>query len=319
MKQTGRDGGESREWEELAAMRDSFLQGVKRSSTLLVGSQVQAFLKRYFSLSELLVVIFSIHVLLCLGPAKVQGFNASLDLLNNLIQTVVIQLGIEFVSGETRDGLGLINLLVLLMIAESVPVVKGWLGNDTSSLASRISFLFSDRVSAMLQEYGVPLAGVSLGFAFGGSGLFGQTMNLTGVNCLCAVTFGVIQGGELTLAWPVLLLFFVHEVSTHFNEVKTFLDYGLYKASDAVFSSLSVWGVSSYIMAIGFAFLTLILPQDPLWTGLCVLVLAQASSDWFLKEIEGISETDPVLAGLCIVTVVYFVNLGVALYSPIPG
>lgn len=297
-------------------MRDRFLQGVKRSSTLLVGSQIQIFLTRYFSLGELLVVVVSSHVLLCLGPSRVQGFNASLDLLGNILQTVVIQLGVDFVSGDSQDGLGLLNLLVLLMIAESLPVMKGWLGDDAASLSSKITYLFSDRVSTILQDSGVPLAGVSLGFAFGGHGIFGQTMNLTGVNCLCTVAFGAIRGGELSLAWPVLLLFFVREVSTHFDEVKSFLDYGLYKASDLVFESLRAGGVSSYVMVIAFAFLAFVLPGDPLWGGLCLLVLAQASSDWFLGVVKGISDTDPVLAGLCIVTVVHFVNMGLrALYG----
>ena len=48
-----------------------------------------------------------------------------------------------------------------------------------------------------------------------------------------------------------------------------------------------------------------------MWTGVCVLVLVQSSSDWFLGGIKGISETDPVLAGLSIVTVVHFFCLGV--------
>ncbi len=150
-----------------------------------------------------------------------------------------------------------------------------------------------------------------MGLAFGGKGVFGQTMTLTGVNCVCSAAFGAVSGGELSLAWPVLLLYFVCEVANHFDNAKPFVDYGLYKASDAVFNGVSARGVSSNIVAIAFTFLALVLPSDPVWTGVCVLVLVQASSGWFLNAIKFMSNTDPVLAGLCIVTVVHFVCLGV--------
>lgn len=299
------------EWEEMAVLRERFLQGISRSSTVLIGSQIRIYLAKYFSLGELLLVVVSVHTLLCVGPASVSGFNASWSMLRSLIQSVVIQLCVSFVGGDQRSDVALLNLLGLLMIAESLPAFRGWLGDDVSSLTTTISFSFSDEVSAILQKSGVPLVGAALGLAFNGRGVFGQTMALTGVNCVCAAVFGAISGGELSLAWPVLLLYFVHEVSDHFERAKAFVDYGLYRSSDAVFSGLGELGVAAHVMAIAFAFLALALPKDPVWTGVCVLVLVQSSSNWFLDGIKGISGTDPVLAGLCIVTVVHFVCLGV--------
>lgn len=303
--------GEQEWWDEMSVLRERFLQGISRSSTVLIGSQIRIYLARYFSLGELLVVVVSVHVLLCVGPTSVSGFNASWGMLRNLMQSVVIQLYVSFVSGDQQSDVALLNLLCLLMVAESLPAFKGWLGDDVVSLTTTISFTFSDEVSAILQKSGVPLVGAALGLAFGGQGVFGQTMGLTGVNCVCAAVFGALSGGELSLAWPVLLLYFVHEVSDHVEQAKAFFDYGLYRSSDAVFSGLGELGVAAHVMAIAFAFLALALPKDPVWTGVCVLVLVQSSSNWFLGGIKGISETDPVLAGLCIVTVVHFFCLGV--------
>jgi hypothetical protein len=78
-------------------------------------------------------------------------------------------------------------------------------------------------------------------------------------------------------------------------------------------------GVAAHVVAIGFTFLALALPGDPVWTGVCVLVLVQSSSSWFLGGIRGVSSTDPVLAGLCIVTGVHFVCLGVQTLGRRPG
>ena len=297
--------------QEFSVMRDNVLQGILRSSTILVGSQIQLYLSRYFSLDALLIVVVSLHVLLCVGPVSLQGFNASWDLVCNLMQTVVIQLCVAYVSGNHKNDVVLLNLMILLMVAESIPALKGWMGKDVSSLTSTVSFIFSDKVSIVLNSAGVPVVGASLGLALGGQGVFGQTMTLTGVNCICAAVFGAVRGCELSLAWPVLLLYFVHEVSDHFVQAKSFVDYGLYKASDAVFTGLSSQGIAPQVMAITFAFLGLALPGDSVWTGVCLLVLAQSSSDWFLNGIKGISNTDPVLAALCIVTVVHFIFLGV--------
>ena len=203
------------------------------------------------------------------------------------------------------------DLLGLLMVAESLPVFSGFAGDDIASLATTVSFTFSDEVSVILQRSGVPLVGAALGLAFGGVGMFGQTMVLTGVNCVSAAVFGALSGGELTFAWPMLLLYFVFEVSDRFDQVKPFVDYGLYKASGAVFAGMRDWNIPLHVIALTFTFLCLALPTDPVWTGVCALVLVQSSSTWFMDGITGVSNTDAVLAGLCIVTGVHFVCLGV--------
>jgi hypothetical protein len=294
----------------LAVMRDNFFQGILRSSTILVGSQIQLYLAKYFSMGGLLIVVVSLHVLLCVGPTNVRGFNASWELICNLMQTVVVQLCVAYVSKDLGNDMVLLNLLILLMVAEGLPAVNDWMGKDVTSLISTVSFIFSDKVSLVLSSAGVPVVGASLGLAFGGHGVFGVTMTLTGVNCICAAVFGAVGGGELSLAWPVLLLYFVHEVSDRFEQARSFVDYGLYKASDAVFTGLSKRNIAPQVMAFVFGFLGLALPGDPVWTGVCMLVLAQTSSDWFLDTIKGISNSDPVFAGLCIVTVVHFITLG---------
>jgi hypothetical protein len=253
------------------------------------------------------------HVLLCVTPLQVSGFNASWGVLRGLMQSIALQLFVSYVGDGQPDSEALLNLLCLLMAAESLPAFGGWLGDDLASLTTTISYSFSDEVSSLLRSSGTPLLGASLGLAFGGQGLFGQTMALTGVNGICAVVFDAASGGELSLAWPVLLLYFVCQISNRFDQAKAFVDYGLYKASDTVFSGLSALGVAPHVLAIEFTFLGLALPGDPVWTGISVLVLVQSSSHWFLDGIHGISGTDPALAGLCIVTVVHFFCLGVGM------
>lgn len=300
-----------RDWGGLDVLEERMLQGISRSSTVIISGQIRDYLSRYFSLGELLLVIISVHVLLCVSPQRVSGFNASWDMLRNLMQSTVVQLGVAFVSSEREGGTGVLNLLGLLMVAESLPAFSGFFGDDVVSLSTTISFSFSDEVSGILQTLGVPLVGAALGLVFGGKGIFGQTMMLTGVNCVCAAVFGALSGGELSLAWPILLLYFVFEVADSFEQVKPFVDYGLYKASDAVFVRFRNHNIPSHVTALTFAFLGLALPVDPVWTGVCVLVLVQSSSSWFLDGIKGVSNTDPVLAGLCIVTGVHFVCMGV--------
>ncbi len=292
-------------------IRERFLQGLGRTSTFLIGSQIRTYLMRYFSLGGLLLVFFVLHVLLSVIPSRVSGFHASWNVLRGLMQSTSIQLFVSFIGGEQPENAGLLNLLCFLMAAESLPLFRGWIGDDVTSLTTTISYSFSDEVSSLSRSAGVPLLGVVLGIVFNGQGLFGQTMTLTGVNIVCSVVFEAASSGELALAWPILLLYFVCQISDRYDQAKAFMDYGLYRVSDTVFLGLSSLGVAPHVLAIGFGFLGLALPGDPVWTGVSVLVLVQSSSRWFLDGVQGISSTDPVLAGLCIVTVVHFVCLGV--------
>jgi hypothetical protein len=313
MPEDSESSSNDEESKEMAVMRERFLQGIGRTSNVLIGSQIREYLTRYFSLGELLLVVSVMHVLLSVIHLPASGFNASWGVLRGLMQSLTIQLFVSFVGGEQPEGAGLLNLLCVLMVAESLPVFVGWVGDDVSSLTTTISHAFSDEVSSLLRGLGTPLVGVTLGLALGGQGLFGQTMVLTGVNSICSVVFDAAGGGELSLAWPVLVLYFVCQVSDRFNQAKAFVDYGLYRASDSVFAGFSSLGVAPHVQAIVFTFLGLALPCDPVWTGISVLVLVQSSSHWFLDSIHGISSTDPVLAGLCIVTAVHFVCLGVGI------
>lgn len=300
-----------RECVDLSVLEDRMLQGVIRSSTVIIGGQIRDYLSRYFSLGELILVISTVHVLLCVAPRRVSGFNASWDMLCSLMQSIVVQLIVAYVGSSGHSEVDVLNLLALLMVAESLPAFGGFAGDDIASLTTTISFSFSDEVSVIFQRLGVPLVGVALGLAFGGVGVFGQTMTLTGVNCVCATVFGALSGGELSFAWPVLLLYFVFEVANCFDQVKPFVDYGLYKASDAVFMGFKSRNTPSHVIALTFAFLGLVLPTDPVWTGVCALALVQSSSSWFLDGVKGVSNTDPVLAGLCIVTSVHFAGMGI--------
>ena len=254
---------------DLGVLEQRMMQGIGRSSTVIIGGQIKEFLSKYFSLGELLLVFLSVHVLLCVAPRRVSGFNASWDMLCSLIQSIAVQLVVTLVSS---GGQGVWDLLGLLMVAESLPVFSGFAGDDIASLATTVSFTFSDEVSVILQRSGVPLVGAALGLAFGGVGMFGQTMVLTGVNCVSAAVFGALSGGELTFAWPMLLLYFVFEVSDRFDQVKPFVDYGLYKASGAVFAGMRDWNIPLHVIALTFTFLCLALPTDPVWTGVCALV-----------------------------------------------
>ena len=303
--------GDRRGAQDLAVVRERFLQGVGRTSTVLIGSQIRLYLARYFSLGELLVVILSIHVLLCSAPSGLPGFNVSWGVLRNLIQSILIQMGGGFIVSGVSDDVALLNLLLVLMVAESLPAFKGLLGDDLSSLTTTISFAFSDEVSLILRKAGVPLVGASLGLVLQGRGVFGQTMTLTGVNCISNAVFLDVRGNELSFAWPLFLLYFVHQVSGRYERVGAFVDYALYKASDAVYVGLSIRGVSPSVLAMVFAFVWLLLPGDPIWTSVCVLVLVQSSSAWLLGAINAVSNTDPVLAGLCVVTAVHFVCVGI--------
>ena len=95
----------------------------------------------------------------------------------------------------------------------------------------------------------------------------------------------------------------------------TFFNYGLYNASDAIFASLTARGVPASTVAIAFVFLGASFPADPVWTGVCVLVFVQGVSGWFMQQVAFVAATDPVLAGLGVVTAVHFVSLVVEKHS----
>ena len=104
------------------------------------------------------------------------------------------------------------------------------------------------------------------------------------------------------------MLYFVVEISGHYN-LDTFVDFGLFKASDAAYNGLLALNAPPQTIAMGFVFLLTSKPRDKIWVGMCTLVFVQASCDWVLHQITFISNTDPILAGLVVVTIVHFAAL----------
>lgn len=294
--------------------------GISRSSTVVLSAEINGRLRMYFSSSELLLVIAAVHALLSSMPETVSGFNASWAAVRALMQSLFVQLVASQLTQGLRPDAGLFNLLVVLMVCECLPAFSGWVQRDLSGLSTSVSYVFSDAVSALLASAGVPLIAASLGMFVGGGGLFSQTLALTGVNTLCGVAFGVVAGGSLALAWPVALLYFAVEAGRSFEAVQPFLDYGLYRASDAVYGGLTGWrggGLRPDVVGLLFFFL-LLLPQawgarrrDEVWTGVCVLVLVRAASDWFLTGIMEATRSDAVFGGLCIATAIHFTTVAV--------
>lgn len=167
-------------------------------------------------------------------------------------------------------------------------------------------------ISELLSRLGIPLAGAALALCLGGHGksdpLLYKTLTFVGINTLSSVVFAAISGGELSLVWPLTLLYFIHEMSCRFD-VDSLFSYGLYNASDAIYASLTTArGIPSSTVAIGFVFLSTSFPNDAVWSGVCALVFVQGVSNWFMQQVAFIA-SDPILAGLVVVTGVHFVSL----------
>jgi hypothetical protein len=289
---------------------------IKRSATIIISTQVNTYLSAYFSVVELLLLIFVLHVIFQ-SMRTVGGFGASWGALRDLTQLIFIQMLLSYLSNEWHPDLAFLNLIALLLIAECVPAARGWIGTDIVTFKTSVTYLFSDRVGSLLDSLHVPVACSVLGLILSNeNGILSQSLALTGVNTLCNAAFGaVVSGGSLALAWPVALLYFVHELASKFEKAKDFLDFGLYKASGLVYTGLLARDISSLDIMFGIGFLLVLLPRDPIWGGICALVLVQAGSDWFLHAISLLAHSDPVLAGLGIVTTLHFVGLGIAVSS----
>ena len=289
--------------------------GILRSATIVVSSHINLQLKTYFTVYEIILIVFVMHAV-SNTMSSLPGFNASWKFLKDIIQSILIQLSVSYVIGNSNnDELTFVRLLGMLLIAECASAISGWIGNDIRSFTTSLTYIFSDRISKLLNYVHIPLVGAVLGISFADSGLLGNTLMITGMNAICSFLFDAITGGELSLAWPVLLLYFVHEMVSKYAikwpQIQIFLDFGLFKASDAAYNGLLTYDIPSSTLAIGFIFLIYMFPKDPIWTGICVLVLVQSISNWFLKEISMISQTDPILAGLVIVTTLHFIAIAI--------
>ncbi len=211
-------------------------------------------------------------------------------------------------SSQLDEFTTIINLALLLIVMECIPAAKGWVGEDIESFTTNISYIFSEKISTILTNLKIPLFGATLALCLESKGLLGRTIAFTGVNTLSSLVFEAISGGELSLAWPVTLLYFFKELNSKY-EVNSLFNFGLYRASDAIYSSLSVRKIPASTVFMTFIFLGSISPRDPVWTGVCALVFVQAGSDWLLEQLEIISLTDPFLAGLSLLTAVHFISI----------
>lgn len=320
--------------------------GINRSITVVLGTQISSRLTHYFSLSKILVILTAVHSLLSVSDPLLGELKASWKVIKGLVQSLLIQSIVSYLTSSSSQGVVLFNVLVFLVIAECVPTASGWthekndhaikhqIDEDKELFLASVSYIFSDEVGALLVSWGVPLVGASLGLFLGGQGIIGQTLMLTGVNALCSIAFGSINGGELSIAWPVVLLYFVNEVVGQFSGVQAFVDYGLYKVSDSVYSGLLGLGVHADV--IGLVFLILIISsffldeinnvfycspricrffKDQLWFGLCMLVVVRAATDWFLDCVALAIHCDPIFGGLCVIAAIQFATLGVGLVT----
>jgi hypothetical protein len=292
-------------------LQDRLMDGLSRSATVVLSNQINLSLRRYFDTSELLLVVLSGHVLLCMMlPGGMPGFNASWRALKGLVQSLAIQLVVGYVTEGQTDEAALFNLVAVLLGGECVQRTDWWAHEDVQGLATSVSYIVSDRVSGILRGLGVPTVGAALGIFFGGYGLLGSTLALTGVNALSAAAFEAVKAtSSLALAWPVVLLYFVHEAARRFEKAEDFLNFGMYKASDAVYAGLERH-LRPGVLSLLFFLLVVASPEgDEVWTGVCALALVRAASEWFLTGVVQAAQSDAFLGGLCVVTVVHFATV----------
>ena len=292
----------------VSTMQQRIISSISRSAVMVLSTSLNRHLSPYFSATELILVLLTLHTLLN-TVRTVPGFNASWRTLRDLMQFLMVQALASYVASG-KDYTTVLNLILVLVTIECLPAAKGWIGDDLESFTTSVSYIFSDRISAILTSLQIPLFGAALSLCLGGKGLLGRTLAFVGINTLSSLAFEAISGGELSLAWPVTLLYFVHELSARYD-VDTFFSFGLYRASDAIYAGFSALGVAPATIFMAFLFLGSLFPADPVWAGVCVLVFVQGGSDWFLGQLAVISATDPVLAGLCLVTAVHFISIAV--------
>ena len=305
----------------ITTMQQRMISSISRSAVMVLSTSLTRKLTPYFSASELILVLLALHTLLN-TVRTVPGFNASWRTLRDLMQFVMVHTLASYVAsaGSPDASTTILNLILVVVLMECIPAAKGWVGDDMESFTTSVSYIFSDQISTLLSndsKMGIPLFGAALSLCMSGEvgeGLLGRTLAFVGINTLSSLVFEAISGGELSLAWPITLLYFVHEIRLLKNsrygpkyDMDTFFSFGLYRASDAIYGSLRM--LSPAVVFMAFLFLGSLFPSDPVWSGVCVLVFVQGGSDWFLGNLSVISATDPVLAGLCLVTALHFISI----------
>ena len=292
---------------------EKIFAAIGRSASVVLSNQINQHLLQYFSVSEILLMVVCMQAFISSIPS-VPGFNASWHLLNDITQSIVIQALANYVSSGQNAVVIVFDLVLVIQVLDWVPAATGWVGKDIESFTTNVTYIFADQLSGLLSSLGVPLFGAALGICMRGQGLLGKTLAYTGVTTLCTFLFTSVAGtGELSLSWPVFVLYFVSEICRSY-QFQDFLEFGLFKASDAAFSGLQAFNVGPDVIALGFAILLMVRPTDTVWTGICALVFVNAGASWVLGKINFISSTDPVLAGLVVVTFVHFASI--ALQTP---
>ena len=302
----------------VSTMQARIITSISRSAVMVLSTSINRRLSPYFTTTELTLVLLCIHTLLN-SIRTIPGFNASWKTLRDLMQFLMVQALASYVASGAAESktdpttalnMTALNLILVLIAIECLPAAGGWMGDDLESFTTSVSYIFSDRISAILNALNIPLFGAALSLCLGGKGLLGRTLAFVGINTLSSLAFESISGRELSFAWPVTLLYFVHELSSRYN-VDTFFSFGLYRASDSIYAGFSAMGVAPSTVCMAFIFLGSLSSSDPVWAGICVLVFVQGGSDWFLKQLAVISATDPFLGMLCLVTAVHFISTAV--------
>jgi hypothetical protein len=262
---------------------------------LILSKTLNKHLTPYFSSSELLLVLLAIHTLL--RRVSIPGFVASWQTLRDLAQFMMVH---TLTSNVSDSDNAILNLILLLVLLDCL--------SDTESLTTSVTYIVSDKISTLLSTLRIPLFGAALSLCLGGKGLLGRTLAFVGVNTLSSLIFETVPEP----LWPISLLYFAHQVKLQLSNkakldtLNTFFNFGLYRASDAIYNSLS-GNLPPSTIFMAFLFLGS-LQTDPVLTGICVLVFVQGGSSWFLGQL-GVISTDPVLAALSLVTVVHFISV----------
>jgi hypothetical protein len=272
---------------DLITMRQKMVHSISSSVTLILSNNMSK-LNPFFTVSELILVLLAVFTILSVVKT-LPGFNASWRVIKELVLFVTVRLFIKYIDENI-----VLNLIFLLILLESIP--QSLLSKlDLESFPTSITYIFSDKMSALLNRMHIPLFALSL--CLGGKGLLGRTFAFVGINTLCEVVFEVIGG----FIWSVTILYFVYQMKPK-NDI--FFNFGLYQASDSVYKNLLLNMTPSTIF-MAFLFLGMLFPKDPVWSGVCVLVFVRGGSDWFIGQL---GNSDPFLAGLSLVTFIHFLS-----------
>lgn len=292
-------------------MQTRFIASISRSAMMILSTNLNKRFNPYFSASELIIVFLAIHTLLK-SVRNVPGFNASWRTLQDLMQYFMVHTLASYISSgnDGNDHTTILNLILVIITLEFIPAAKGWVGEDLESFTTSVSFIFSDKISDLLTNLHIPLFGATLSLCLEENGLLGRTLAFVGINTFSSLIFEAISGGELSLAWPLTLLYFIHEINSKYD-MNTFFTFGLYRVSDAIYASLRSRKIQIETIFMSFLLIGSLCPKDPIWTGVCVLVFIQSGSDWFVGQLGIIYTTDPVLAGLCLITVMHFISIAI--------